>query len=359
MKMNTAIAAAILAFTSSVSAHMVLSNPVPFTGGDQSPLGETGADFPCGKDQANGYTVGTMNTWEAGSTQEISFLGTAVHSGGSCQFAFSTDPKPGKNSQWKVIHSVVGGCPMNMPDGVSANANDFLGIPASASWPVPDKVKVTVPKDTPNGQLTFAWIWFNKTGNREMYMKCAPVTVKGGAADATAFNARPDIFKANIGNGCHATAGQNVNFPNPGASVEIKGTVSGDGFTGSCGGKGGAPTGGSPAPPPPAPPAPAPGNGSPAPPPPPPAPPAPAPPAPAPPAPAPAPGGGAGKCTADGALVCFSPTQFGICFGGSAIAQSVAAGTTCSNGAIVRRSVKPVRRHGGSLVRRHASHFKA
>jgi hypothetical protein len=321
MKINAVIAAAILAFTSGTSAHLVLSNPIPFSGGNQDPLNlETGADFPCGIDMANGYTVGTMNTWEAGSTQEVSFLGTAVHSGGSCQFAFSTDTKPGPQSSWKVIHSVIGGCPMNAPDGVSGNAEKLVpGVVPSASWPIPDKFPVEIPKDTPNGPLTFAWIWFNKTGNREMYMKCAPVTITGGADSTDTFNARPEIFKANIVNGCNTVEGVNVNFPNPGDSVESRGTVAGDGFTGSCGGSGGAA--------------------------------APAPAAPAPAAPAPATGGA--SCSADGAMICFSATEFGICNGGSAVPQAVAAGTTCSNGAIVRRSVKPARRHAKSLLRRH------
>ena len=324
MKMNAAIAAAILAFTSSVSAHMVLSNPIPFTGGDQAPLGETGADFPCGKDMANGYTVGTMNTWTAGSTQEVSFLGTAVHSGGSCQFAFSTDPKPTKSSQWKVIHSVVGGCPMNMPDGVAANADTFLGIPASASWPVPDKVKVTVPKDTPNGQLTFAWIWFNKTGNREMYMKCAPVEITGGAGNANALNKLPKIRKANIGNGCTTVEGKDVNFQ------------TGDGFVGNCGVGGGSP------PPPPAnnnKPPPSNSNNN------------------TPPPPPPSTGGG-GSCAGkpDG-FACLSETKWATCVGGKGVAMDVAPGTKCRGGAFVAAKVR--RRNGGSVVRSRVARARA
>jgi len=320
MQMNAILAAAILAFTSGANAHMRLKNPVPFAGVDQAPLAENGGNFPCG----GGYTVQTMNTWAAGSTQTIEFLGSAVHSGGSCQFAFTTDATPSPSSSWKVIHSVIGGCPKNIEGN----------LPADAEGTGADKFPITIPKETPSGQLTFAWIWFNKTGNREMYMKCAPVTVTGVAADASAFNSFPDIFKANIGNGCTTLEGQNVNFPNPGAATSSNGPAGSPGFTGSCGG--GAPSGGAPVP------APAP---------------APAPvPAPAP-APAPAPGGGA--CGADGSLVCFGPTQFGICNFGSAIAQPVAQGTTCSNGAIVRRSVQPARRHGSSILRRHASHFKA
>ena len=235
MRPYVAIIPTILAFTSSISAHIVLSNPVPFAGGDQNPLAENGVDFPCGKDKINRYPVSEINAWKAGSIQYISFLGTAIHSGGSCQFAFSTDANPSAESKWNVIHSVIGGCPMSIPDGVSANADVFFGIPASASWPIPDPIPVKIPEDIPNGRLTFAWIWFNKTGNREMYMKCAPVTITGGASSAEALQRRPEIFKANIGNGCHTIANFNVNFPQPGTSVDRRGTVQGNGFTGDCG----------------------------------------------------------------------------------------------------------------------------
>ena len=313
MKFTAAIATAILAFTSSTSAHLLLSNPVGFAGTSQDPLAENGSNFPCG---SGGYNVAKMNHWKAGSTQTVRMIGTAVHSGGSCQFAISTDAHPNKNSKWRVIHSVIGGCPMNMPDGTSMNADQFLKIPASATWPIPDKFPVKIPKDVPNGKVTFAWIWFNKTGNREMYMKCAPITITDGASNANAFNKRPEIFKANIGNGCHTTAGVNVNFPHPGSSSEKRGTVKGNGFTGNCGGKGkrdedtleleSEP----------------------------------------------------GECGEDGSIVCFGQGEFGICNGGKATPQPVAAGNKCVDGGIHRRSVGPVRRrHGGSLIHRAVNHI--
>ena len=63
--------------------------------------------------------------------------------------------------------------------------------------------------------------------------------------------------------------------------------------------------------------------------------------------------GSSGQCTTDGAMVCNGPTQFGLCDHGSVVWQAVAAGTTCSNGAILKRS-QPVL---PPLPRRHARGF--
>jgi hypothetical protein len=58
--------------------------------------------------------------------------------------------------------------------------------------------------------------------------------------------------------------------------------------------------------------------------------------------------GSSGQCTTDGAIVCNGPTQFGLCGHGSVVWQAVAAGTTCSSGAILKRSqpvMPPLPRH--------------
>lgn len=106
------------------------------------------------------YDVTQMNSWTAGEAQTIRFVGSAVHGGGSCQFSLSEDLQPTKNSRWKVIHSVVGGCPATAEE-------NLLGGPAS---PIPDTFEVVLPKELPSGTYTFAWTWFNKKGNREIYM---------------------------------------------------------------------------------------------------------------------------------------------------------------------------------------------
>jgi hypothetical protein len=49
--------------------------------------------------------------------------------------------------------------------------------------------------------------------------------------------------------------------------------------------------------------------------------------------------GCANPCTTESSLVCIDSENFGICTGGCAVPQQVAAGTTCSNGQIVKRRV--------------------
>ena len=59
---------------------------------------------------------------------------TAVHGGGSCQISLSYD----EGTTWKVIHSFVGGCPLNK------------------------NLPITFPSDTPAGKgVLFAWTWLN------------------------------------------------------------------------------------------------------------------------------------------------------------------------------------------------------
>lgn len=357
------------------NAHMILKNPVPFGISTKSPLMENGSDFPC---KAVTYTVKTTNQWPVGSTQTLEFTGTAVHGGGSCQISVTTDKAPTKATKWKVIYSIEGGCP------AAAEGNlDDQGSSSATTFPF------TVPKELPSGELTMAWTWFNRIGNREMYMECAPVTISGGASDTTEFDALPDMAVANIaGQGtCKTTEGSDFSFENPGKYATKAGVKA---LTPLCGG---VATGGGAAPAPQAPlanpgiPAPAPVPSA--------APVSSAAPVPsaapsasqatatstfrtiftvtapmapastadsnlAPPqasaapnspqlpaldVPTPAPGTGRGSdtssdtsCSPNGAVVC-SPdgTQFAICNFGAAVFTTVAAGTKCLNGAIAKR----------------------
>lgn len=142
-----------------VDAHMKMKSPAPFDPSslNNSPLDASGSDFPC--KFGNGYsaTGGQTNTYELGSQQTLSFIGQATHGGGSCQVAITYDESPTKNSVFKVIHSIEGGCPAkdtsgNMGD--AANADDPFTYP------------YTIPSDIPAGKATIAWTWFNKVGNR-------------------------------------------------------------------------------------------------------------------------------------------------------------------------------------------------
>ncbi|KAK5139446.1 hypothetical protein LTR04_003572 [Oleoguttula sp. CCFEE 6159] len=197
---------------SSVNAHMMLNTPVPYgkSSLNNSPLMNDMSDFPC-KLRPGAFDITTMNTIPVGVPQPLSFIGGATHGGGSCQVSVTLDKEPTKNSQWKVIHSIIGGCPSNATGNLSGNP---AGTDASV-------FEFSVPTGMPNGQYTLAWTWFNKIGNREMYMNCAPITVTGGGSDNSVFDTLPDMFVLNIAEGqCQSVEGEDFAFPSPGASVE-------------------------------------------------------------------------------------------------------------------------------------------
>ncbi|KAK8250490.1 hypothetical protein HDK77DRAFT_425327 [Phyllosticta capitalensis] len=189
--------------TSMVKGHMIMTNPVPYgkSSLNNSPLSSTGSDFPC-KQRSGVYDISTMNKMAVGEDQTLSFQGSAVHGGGSCQLSVSLDTEPTKSSTFKVIKSFEGGCP-----GADGGPSTF---------------KFSIPKGFPNGKATFAWTWFNRIGNREMYMNCAPITVTGGSDSKDEYNKLPDMFVANVpqGSSCSTKESGDVIFPNPGQTVQ-------------------------------------------------------------------------------------------------------------------------------------------
>ena len=354
----------------SANAHMIMKNPVPYQSTTSSNL-DPDLGFPC---QAVPYTITSMNNWPAGSTQTLEFGDphTAVHAGGSCQISVTTDRKPTKGSKWKVIHSMEGGCPASAPGNLEGGQ-----LPSTFSF--------TVPKDLPNGEMAMAWTWFNKKGNREMYMNCAPIKVTGGSDSSAALDALPDMAIANIkGTSCKTNEDFDYSFADPGKSTVKGGTGP---FQPLCGSSGNAVIPGPDPAPAPAPKqpsskpdtpsvgpkvsaatsttrtiitvtapmyqtqAPAPSAKQPA-----------SQPAsqPAPqPAPQsskasaqnPAPSGDASKgtpCSPDGAIICQGDTMFALCNHGLAVFRPVSRGTTCKNGAVARRSY-----HAHQHVRKH------
>lgn len=143
------------------------------------------------------------------------FQGTVVHGGGSCQISVTTDLNPTPNSVWKVIKSIHGGCPHRTHAG---NLD-----PADPLYQLPDGYDVQIP-DLPVGSYTLAWSWFNKVGNREMYMNCAPIEITGGAGTVDP-NSLPDMFIANIPQTtCKTPDNTDLVFPNPGSNLEKLGS---------------------------------------------------------------------------------------------------------------------------------------
>ncbi|KAJ5295827.1 hypothetical protein PENANT_c001G01890 [Penicillium antarcticum] len=153
---------------STVSAHMQLSKPYPIRSplnkdakGQKdysytNPLSSSGSDYPC-----KGYAKDdfeAVDTWAPGSSQEMTLEGSATHDGGSCQLSLTYD----LGKTFKVIESIEGDCP------------------------IAKKYQFDIPSDAPAGDALFAWTWFNKVGNREMYMNCAMITIGGGERTANA-----------------------------------------------------------------------------------------------------------------------------------------------------------------------------
>ncbi|KAF8460605.1 hypothetical protein BDZ91DRAFT_664199, partial [Kalaharituber pfeilii] len=185
---------------------------------DLDPLSDTGSNYPCFVTDGGS---GELPVFEPGSTQKIELRGSAVHGGGSCQISFTYDNPPTKNSVFRVVKSFQGACPLGVSGNLAANPNNVL--PA---------LPFTVPEDMPAGVAVVAWTWFNKIGNREMYMRCAPVKIGGSNTDTSKFETLPEILKANIGNGCTTREGADIKFPDPGNDVVGQGT---EGPIGNCG----------------------------------------------------------------------------------------------------------------------------
>ncbi|OXV07505.1 hypothetical protein Egran_04729 [Elaphomyces granulatus] len=230
---SAVVMVAALLFSSMADAHIILFTPEPFdkAGLNTSPLVGDGSDFPCKLrptvyDLPAGTDRSTINVMKIGDQQPLSFIGSAVHGGGSCQVSLTTDPKPSNDTKWQVIHSIMGGCPANVSGNLPDDPN---GHGASTfNYSIPDGIAP--------GQYTLAWTWFNRVGNREMYMNCAPINVVAASkkrdapssdVPVTSISKRdfPSLFVANI-NGCMTKAYFDVRFPNPGTSVEFDGTPS-------------------------------------------------------------------------------------------------------------------------------------
>ncbi|GAB1217988.1 hypothetical protein ATERTT37_007232 [Aspergillus terreus] len=206
------------------SAHIQMVDPIPIRSPESkdksgqidysytNPLSDSGSDYPC-KGYANDPFKSVAN-YSPGQQYSLKLKGSATHDGGSCQISLSYD----KGKSFKVIHSMLGGCPLTK------------------------EYQFQIPQGAPSGEALLAWTWFNKVGNREMYMNCAQVTIGGGnggqrsAKEEKAITRRdgldslPPMFIANV-NGpgkCKTIEGEDVNFPMPGQSVE--GKASGKGY---------------------------------------------------------------------------------------------------------------------------------
>ncbi|KAH0842004.1 DNA-directed RNA polymerase [Fonsecaea pedrosoi] len=223
---KSAALAALAFLAAAADAHMIMKTPVPYgkSSLNNSPLLADGSDFPC-KQRSGVYDAeGASNVAAIGEPQTLSFLGSAVHGGGSCQVSLTTDLQPTKNSKWMVIKSIEGGCPAS----VAGN------LPADPSGTGASTFQFSVPDGISPGDYTLSWTWYNKVGNREIYQNCAPFTVTAAkkkryapapktSKRATSF---PDLFVCNLPsiNDCSTVEGFDYHFPDPGADVQQAGT---------------------------------------------------------------------------------------------------------------------------------------
>lgn len=199
--------------------HLYISSPVPFDvpNIDNSPLTDAApadSNFPCKVSHSGGgysYTITQMNNMTVGEPQELTFVGSASHGGGTCQLAITMDLEPTVNSVWKLIQVYEGGCP------VTGDGNDGT-----------HPFTYEIPQNFPNGRATLSWTWYNRVGNREIYQNCAPITVSGGSDDQDYYNTLPEWYIINLpadsGSNtcpdcCTAPENENVMIPNPGQFI--------------------------------------------------------------------------------------------------------------------------------------------
>lgn len=137
------------------AAHVILENPKPFrfvNYGPSNPIEPSGSDFPCKiPPGAKLQAEGEPKVMVIGEEQTASFIGPAVHGGGSCQFALGGPVSDGswadyplKNSEWKVIHSIEGGCPAR-------------NQPGNLDGPNQDKYSFRIPEGIEEGYYIFSW----------------------------------------------------------------------------------------------------------------------------------------------------------------------------------------------------------
>ncbi|KAI1658273.1 hypothetical protein F4813DRAFT_395964 [Daldinia decipiens] len=209
------VAAVLAQLLATSNGHMIMQTPKPFGGPDldNSPL--TAGNFPCKLkgDPATFYsTSGLDNTMAVGESQSLSFKGSAVHGGGSCQLAITKDLQPSASTSWQVILSIEGGCPSKSGQG-------------------PDTYDFKIPDGVAPGKYVFAWTWISKlAGQPEYYMNCAPITVTGGKTKRSDNETMelfprdgqfPELFVGNLAdiNSCKTEPSTDPQYPDPGPNV--------------------------------------------------------------------------------------------------------------------------------------------
>ncbi|KAI9474934.1 hypothetical protein BX667DRAFT_531622 [Coemansia mojavensis] len=157
------------------TAHMAMESPCPRFNPHCSPKPElpSGASWdysitnPIPYDgilcKSNTPWPKPVASWTAGQSVTVKLEpGGATHGGGHCQFSLSYDG--GKT--FVVLHEILGKC-----FGQDDSQRDFT---------------FTLPSGLPSSEkAVFAWTWVNAIGNREFYMNCADISIKGSGSSYT------------------------------------------------------------------------------------------------------------------------------------------------------------------------------
>jgi len=214
----------LLILAASVSAHMVVTEPPQWLKPEhaQDPDAADGSDFPCQALQPGPVSA----QYTPGQRYDLKLKGSAVHGGGSAQMLISYQFPPSKDPKdWHVLTSFQGEHPQSPPDANYMPANAELPNPGNGGY------KFLIHEGLPAGKAIVAWSWYNKIGNREHYMKCSTVAIggseneiSGGARDDAVVKSLPTMFKANDGE-CVTPASINLQFPYPGSDVVNKGVL--------------------------------------------------------------------------------------------------------------------------------------
>ena len=177
------------------------------------------SQFPCQGHVSGAATelgsgeAASVAAWRAGSEVNITISGGAVHGGGSCQASLSYDG----GSTFRVVHTWLGSCPAASAGNQQQPQHGGAGG---------SELGLRIPPDAPTAEhVLFAWTWFNRLGNREMYMSCAVVDIGGPGTAGKAkvpFVDRPGIFVANLGNDCSTLETKDVRIPDPGPDVTVR-----------------------------------------------------------------------------------------------------------------------------------------
>lgn len=235
--------ASLLSIAALVTAHGVMIEPHPYNL-ETAPLLQVAPlsaelPFPC---QGRTEHAEKRTTLTAGTTQTVKFWIAAVHGGGSCQFSVTYDyPPPADPAQWKTIYTIIGDCPAKAAGNLPTVEQDKDGRengPQCGNDSGSECVRqfeIPIPKGIRNSEnATFAFTWFNKIGNREMYMNCAPVAIVGGTDDKELMDSLPPVFQANTPGTCTTgESGQVLNIPNPGKFGKVNAEPS-PGGNGQC-----------------------------------------------------------------------------------------------------------------------------